>query len=236
MQENGQDAPKPKPKDKNYFNKDTEDSIVKFQAEPDANTRKTIFVIEIKPAFDKLIENIVNVYRFHSIPNIDILRYDCLSMLFENIYKFDATKGHRAFSYFNVIAKNWFIQRGKLAKKHVRDVDFDANMLKFLETNTEQLVVLPHEDSVVHEEFYRLLKEDIRIWANRFTKPQERVVLEAVMHLLENPDDPAIYSKKGIYLYLREITNLNTKQIVTNLTKFRKRYAVFKKKYIQGKI
>jgi len=220
---------------KNYFNQDTENSIIAFQRETDLERRKEIFVKEIKPAFDKLVENIVNVYHFHSIGNTEVLRYDCVSMLFENLHKFDGTKGHKAFSYFNVIAKNWWIQRGKVYKKRNKlDVNFDRDMLSYLEKNTDKVMVQPYEDTLLHEEFYQLLKEDLNTWDQKFTKPQERKVLEAITHLLENPDSPAIYNKKGIYLYIREMTNLNTKQIVTNLAKFRKKYSVFKKKYEAG--
>ena len=222
---------------KTYFGKETEDAILDFQAEPCAEKRKQIFVARIKPAFDKLVENIVNVYHFHSIGNIDILRYDCVSMLFENLYKFDGTKGHKAFSYFNVIAKNWFIQRGKVYKKRSKlDVHFDKDVLHYLEKNSDRVTVQPHEDVLLGEEFYTLLKEDLRSWDQKFIKPQEQRVLDAVLHLLENPDSPSIFNKKGIYLYIREMTNLNTKQIVTNLAKFRKKYSVFRKKYEAGKV
>ena len=45
-----------------------------------------------------------------------------------------------------------------------------------------------------------------------------------------------IFNKKAVYLYIREITGLNTKQVVNNLNKMRERYAVFKKKWNQGNI
>lgn len=232
-----QEGSNPESNNKNYFHKGTEAAILEFQQEQDAEVRKDIFVADIKPAFDKLVENIVNVYHFHSIGNIDVLRFDCVSMLFENLYKFDGSKGHKAFSYFNVIAKNWFIQRGKITKKRAKvDVHFDKSMLSYLESNSDKIVVPPHEDVVVEAEFFGLLKDEIRSWENKFTKSQEKTVLDAIMHLLENPDQPPLYNKKSIYCYLREMTNLNTKQIVTNLSKFRKRYSVFKKKYEAGKV
>src|SRR3989344_1202031 len=82
----------------NYFDHNTEASIVKFQKEPDIENKKKIFVEEIRYSFAKLIENIIFVYKFHSLGDIEILKNDCLSFLFETLYKFDATKGHKAFS------------------------------------------------------------------------------------------------------------------------------------------
>jgi hypothetical protein len=67
-------------------------------------------------------------------------------------------------------------------------------------------------------------------------KENERRVYEAVKILLANPDDIEIFNKKAIYLYLREITGLNTKQVVNNLNKMRKRYRSFKDKWDGGQL
>ena len=72
--------------------------------------------------------------------------------------------------------------------------------------------------------------------ASKFDKKQEKMVLEAIILLLNNPDLINIFNKKGIYLYIREITGLNTKQVVTNLSKIRKKYETFKRKYHAGEI
>ena len=42
--------------------------------------------------------------------------------------------------------------------------------------------------------------------------------------------------KKAIYLYIREITGLNTKQVVNNLNKMRARYRNFKVSWDEGEI
>ena len=54
--------------------------------------------------------------------------------------------------------------------------------------------------------------------------------------LFENVDDIEIFNKKAIYLYIREITGLNTKQIVNNLNKMRQRYRNFRKSWHEGKL
>jgi len=220
----------------NYFDHNTEASIVKFQKEPDIENKKKIFVEEIRHSFAKLIENIIFVYKFHSLGDIEILKNDCLSFLFETLYKFDATKGHKAFSYFNVIAKNWFIQRVKIHKKKSKsDVYFDKVLLNKLES-TDDKFVHNDEEMFINVEYLILLKEEIKKWRTKFDKKQEKMVLEAIILLLNNPDLINIFNKKGIYLYIREITGLNTKQVVTNLSKIRKKYETFKRKYHAGEI
>ena len=67
-------------------------------------------------------------------------------------------------------------------------------------------------------------------------KENERRVLLAVRILMESADQIEIFNKKAIYLYLREITGLNTKQVVNNLNKMRVKYRVFKGKWNRGDI
>ena len=65
-------------------------------------------------------------------------------------------------------------------------------------------------------------------------KPNELKVYKAVKVLFNNIDDIEIFNKKAIYLYIRELTGLNTKQVVSSLNKLRARYRNFKTKWNQG--
>ena len=67
-------------------------------------------------------------------------------------------------------------------------------------------------------------------------KENERKVVEAVKVLLTSADQIEIFNKKAVYLYIREITGLNTKQVVNNLNKMREKYRIFKKKWNRGDI
>ena len=77
---------------------------------------------------------------------------------------------------------------------------------------------------------------EIDTWDGANLKENEKKVLEAVKILLSNTDDIEIFNKKAIYLYLREITGLNTKQVVNNLNKLRVKYKSFKEKWNRGEI
>ena len=82
-------------------------------------------------------------------------------------------------------------------------------------------------------------KKDISIFFSPYyyrLKPNEEKVLNAIQTLMENIDQIEIFNKKAIYLYMREITGLNTKQIVSCLNKMRERYRLFKKKWDEGEI
>ena len=68
------------------------------------------------------------------------------------------------------------------------------------------------------------------------SKENEKKVLEAIKILFSTSQDIEIFNKKAIYLYIREITGLNTKQVVNNLNKMRVKYRAFKKKWDHGDI
>jgi len=84
-------------------------------------------------------------------------------------------------------------------------------------------------------EFWSYLLANIQSWIDAEGNPVELTndlrVLHAIKNILENPDDVEILNKKAIFLYLRELTGLNTKQIATSLKKYREKYRNFKKKW-----
>jgi hypothetical protein len=149
--------------------------------------------------------------------------------------KYDPSKGSKAFSYFSVITKNWFIHKVKRQqKRNKREVDYD-NISKrfeeeFLSTN-ESYITTREED-----EFWNSFYVELKSWDSSFMKDNDLKVYQAILVLFESKDDIEIFNKKAIYLYLREITGLNTKQIVNSLKKFKKRYYTFKSDWENGKI
>tara|TARA_R100000008_G_scaffold85467_1_gene75501 strand:+ start:825 stop:1373 length:549 start_codon:yes stop_codon:yes gene_type:complete len=180
-----------------------------------------------------MVDKIVYTYKFTNLPNIDSLRDECKIWLITVLGKYDPNKGSKAFSYFSVITKNWFIHKVKKRNKRTRteiDIDDIANTkdVKYIVTHN------PYHKDRERNEFWNLLMSEVDSWEQLKMKETEERVLKAVKILLESAEDIEIFNKKAIYLYLRELTGLNTKQIVNNLNKMRARYRVFKKKYNGG--
>ena len=93
-----------------------------------------------------------------------------------------------------------------------------------------------YESEREYREFWISLFKEIDSWENLKLKENEKKVLEAIRILFNSIDEIEIFNKKAIYLYMREITGLNTKQIVNNLNRMRDRYRNFKKQWEKGNI
>ena len=96
-----------KKKNKNhYFTKDTENAIIAYCATEDQAVRSKLYIDEIQPAFNELVDKIVYTYKFNSLENIDHLKDDCKVWLTTILSKFNPNQGTKAFSYFSVVTKN----------------------------------------------------------------------------------------------------------------------------------
>tara|TARA_B100000029_G_scaffold311698_1_gene304172 strand:- start:36600 stop:37295 length:696 start_codon:yes stop_codon:yes gene_type:complete len=218
-----------------YFTKIHEDAIVKYAGSNDLELRSKLYIEYIQPAFDQMVDKIIYTYRFTSLPNIDYLKDDCKVWLTTILNKYDPDKGSKAFSYFSVVTKNWFIHKVKKTQKRNQTEVFMEDVLNELE---EDLVSADptYEQKRTEVEFWSSLYREIDTWDSFMLKENEKKVLMAVRILMDSADTIEIFNKKAIYLYLREITGLNTKQVVNNLNKLRKRYRVFKGKWENGEI
>ena len=83
-------------------------------------------------------------------------------------------------------------------------------------------------------EFLGLLRKEIDSWEHEDMKPNEEKVLNAIRMLFDEADNIEIFNKKAIYLYMREITGLNTKQVVNSLNSMRAKYRVFRCNWDKG--
>jgi len=220
---------------RHYFTQVHEDAIVAYSNTEDVKERTELYVQFIQPAFNEMVDKIIFTYKFTNLPNIVQLRDECKVWLTMILDKYDPNKGSKAFSYFSVITKNWFIHKvKKTAKQSKREVDFEDIPA---DLETKYLVVYDrYESSREQEEFWTHLWKEIESWDTDKLKPNDQKVLEAVKILLNNSQDIEIFNKKAIYLYMREITGLNTKQIVNSLNKMRAKYRDFKGKWNEGDI
>jgi hypothetical protein len=223
-------------KNKHYFTKENEDAIIRYSKSTNQRERTDLYIHLIEPVFCEMVDKIIFTYKFTTLPDITSLREECKIWLVTILDKFEPAKGYKAFSYFSVITKNWFIHKvKKQSQQNKREIQCD-NLPKNLEhqymINNSEEYIAAREDV----EFWNYLREEMSGWDNNLLKENEKKVLKAILILLENIDDIEIFNKKAFYLYLREITGFSTKQIVINLNKLRTKYIHFRRKWNDGNI
>ena len=218
-----------------YFTQDHENAILRYCTSEDRAEKDELYETFIHPAFNQMVDKIVFSYKFTSLPNIDELRMECKVWLTTILDKYDPNRGSKAFSYFSVITKNWFIHKVKRNTKRLqREVPYEEAELELQTTFVDPGDHYYQER--VSKEFWMKLWAEIESWDVDFEKESEKKVYEAVKIILSSVDDIEIFNKKAVYLYLRELTGMNTKQIVTQLNKMRNKYRDFKSEWDNGKI
>lgn len=219
--------------DRMYFNANTQAAIVSYQRSTEKKERDRLYVKDILPACNKLVENLINIHKFTSLHDTyDDLKTDCVNFLFETLGKFDSTRGTNAFSYFNVVAKNWLIIRTKQkAQRNRRSVSLDdpdalnANELKIVEDHC----IIPAQDTVLENEstaasIVKLLYE-IR---GKIKSENELACINSIITIFENIEDIDLLNKSAILLYMRELSGLSPKQLTTTMQVVKRHYKKLK--------
>lgn len=216
-----------------YFNSDTQTAIVKFQTITNKRERDKVYVEEILPAFEKLVENLINIHKFAGLyDSYEDLKNDCVNFLFETINKFDATRGTNAFSYFNVVAKNWLIiktkQKSQKTKKNV-SLDDTSSLTSHEKNIIEEHNLIPSQD-VTLEDFFSSDSISIVLYEIRekVKTENELMCINSIITIFENIDEIDLLNKNAILLYMRELSGLSPKQLTTTMQAIKKYYKKLK--------
>lgn len=226
---------KPGTKPVNYFDNTTQDAIVEYQKETTYASQNKIYLERIYPAFDSLIENLINVYGFSvALESRTDLKNECLEFLYRALPKFNAEKGSKAFSYFNVVAKNWLTIRSKQNTKKVQTYisidNRDAISEHDLATIEGYRIALDGEEIMVNAELRAQVSQLITEIGGKVKTENEQACVKAIDILLANIEEVDLLNKRAVLLYLREITGLSSKQLSIVLASLKKHYKELKKR------
>lgn len=222
-----------------YFNSATQAAIVDFQKETNKRNRDKLYVKTILPAFEKLVENLINIYKFAGMhDSYEDLKNDCISFLFETIPKFDESRGTRAFAYFNIVAKHWLLIKTKQkTQKTKRNVSLDdpTGLTDYEHLLIEEHSVIPSQDVIIDES--RSLDNTLRILYDIRSKVKtenELICINSIITIFENIENIDLLSKGAVLLYIRELSGLSPKQLTTTMHSIKKHYKNFSLDFKKG--
>ncbi len=212
-----------------YFTKDTQAAIEAYQQETDRDKRAKTYEVEIRPAFEQLSESLIYVYGFNSpYETMASMKGDCVTFLYETIHKWDPARGTKAFSYFNVVAKNWLIIRCRNAKKndrrHVSISDLSILSSRDKHAIANSSVAPSPQEELEKRELAGAIRAVIDEIEGRVKKQNEILCVKAIRTVFANVDNLDFLNKRAIYVYVREISGLTSKQLSVAMSKIRKHY------------
>lgn len=217
------------PKNKGYFGKEHQEAIVEFCKSDDPKEKERLYTSIIREALEKLSENLIYVYGFHKQhDNIENLKQDCVINLYETLHKFDHTKGHRAFSYFNVVAKHWLIIHSRKKNKRayrmvsIDDPDNEINIDALFHHNGQYSS--PPTTAIEKEETIKEIKDMFSEIRKRVRNDREVACIDAIIEIFNRVDELDFLNKRAIFIYVRDITGLNSKQLSVCMSSIRNIY------------
>ena len=159
--------------------------------------RTELYINFIEPAFNEMVDKIVYTYKFNNLPNIDYLKDDCKIWLMTILDKYDPNKKSKAFSYFSVITKNWFIHKVKQnSKKLKRDLQYEDLTN---ETEIKELVT---------ENTYEAEREQYEFWQHLFVEMKQWEKLKLKDKMISTTRESARREKYNGHEYIKRLLSM----------------------------
>ena len=215
---------------KQYFTSDVDAAIKEYLASSNQDERDFIFKTRIHYAFYKLAENLIHTFKFYytEVDDLEDLKHEVICFFLEKLDYFKPEKGSKAFSYFSIVGKNYLIL-------------YNNNNYKKKKATTD-ILAADEDDGVIHQLGRDQRKKELKTFIDYFTeyidkhmftlfkKDKDRKVCDAINILFKRRENLEIFNKKALYIYIREITDVDT-PVITKVTKTLKK--LYKKLYTE---
>jgi len=238
---------KPSKERKGYFYEREEQAVVDYLSTDDAYKKNKIYNEILRPAFTKMIESIIRRYSLYP-PSEEFVETfdDTMSFLMTKLSCFDPTTNYKAYSYCGTICKNYLIYKiNQFAKNQKRNESYD-NPSNDMQNTFDNNLSFSYSDDDPRKTFLSELTGNTVENIKRILADKEKLKLNeneikvgsALLTLMTNWDDIFAqmgsnkFNKSSILLFLKETTNMNTKEIRDSLKIYKKRYYEVKWKII----
>lgn len=241
-----------------YFTKETENAIIRYNNSTDSEERSLIYQEYIHFPFFKLTQNIIHTFKFYNtdVENLEDIQHEIMVFLLSKIHLFDPSKGAKAYSYFGTIVKRWLIlYNNNNYKKKINNISIeDLNSYSNLDTSNPNFIFSNKRESDIET-----IKEDDSLDMGElsfagfkhndklshfvdlyiqyctdniyklFPKEKDAKTADAILEIFRKRDNIDIFNKKALYIYIREQVDVKTPKITTVAKKLGN---IFKEKYL----
>lgn len=225
---------------KYYFTDETQAAIVEYITCDDKAKRDFLYSTKIHTPFCEICKNLIMVYKFAEPEETDEVVADCTSLLWEIIDRFDPTKGHRAFAFFTVVARNFLVTRKKNLKKfYSRNEYCDLNnpfseeggalSIQDVDKISDYQTYGPPEETLIKEQFsesimdlWDVMEEEIDFCEQLGSA--EISVIAACREICDQIEVLDLTTKMAMRTYIEEYTGLTRKEVNQTLKNLKEVY------------
>jgi hypothetical protein len=219
-----------------YFGPEQEEAVVKFLTSESYSERNKIYNEFLRYPINKMVESIIRRYKLYRKEyDYEDVHADTLSFLVTKMHNFKPDKNKKAYSYFGTICKHYLLgQLIKDDKKMKTDLSYE-DVYKTVETMDDQIYSID-DHKIRLDDFIKEISESIKVELNQSKLSEtELKVGDALIKILDNWEtifeqvgSGNKYNKNLILSYIREMTDLTTKDIRVGMRKFKKMYLLIK--------
>ena len=240
--ENLSEDPKPKKrgrkaKQANYFDTREEEAVKMFLSADTFQEKNEIYNEYLRHPLDKMISSIIRRYKLYR-KDMDFreIHNDTHSFLITKVEKFKPERNKKAYSYFGTICKNYLMgQLIKDQKEQNRKISYEDITSK-IENRPDMIYYIEHEKIDAADVIIRFTKEleqyieETELNNNELKLGYALIDLFADYEVIFQGAENKKFNKNVILLSLREMTNLNTKEIRNSMKKYKDLYYEIVKK------
>jgi len=220
-----------KPTQVNYFDVKEELAVVAFINAKTYEEKNKIYNESLLKPLDKMISSIIRRYKLYRRDmNFNEIHTDTHSFLMTKMDKFKPAKEKKAYSYFGTICKNYLMgQIIKDQKEFNRKISYE-DISSSIENNENYSYEIDSDFFDTESIIKTFLLELENFMKTETLNINEQKLGLALFDLFENYESIFIgsgnnkFNKNIVLLSLREMTNLNTKEIRSSIRKFRNLY------------
>jgi hypothetical protein len=212
----------------NYFDTREEEAVKMYITAKTREEKEEIYNTYLKDPLTKMIESIIRRYKlYRKDMDYQDVHHDTHSFLMTKVDKFKPDKNKKAYSYFGTICKNYLMgQIQKDQKDSNRKISYE-DISSTLENRPDMVYYMEFE-SMDAQKTIEIFKQDLKKYITETNMNENESKLGyALIELFENygnifiGNDNNKFNKNIVLLSLREMTNLNTKEIRIYLKKYK---------------
>ena len=220
---------KPSEHRKGYFYEKEEDAVINYINAKSAEEKNLIFEEYLRPVFKKMIESIIRRYKlFQKGEEFEQTFDHALDFIITKIDNYKKDNG-RAYSYIQTICKNHLIGKLNDSKKMtIRNISYD-DLSDEIDENERYSYTLTGDNTEITNVIASTIQEINSTIENKNSKLNQNEVMvgKAISEILQNWDElfsdlvSNKFNKSSILLYIKEVTNLPTKDVRNAMRKYK---------------